>query len=157
MKLYLKQRIFSWFDSYHIYDKNNKIVFEVKGEFALGHFVKIYDKSGIEVGAISQKMLTWFPKFILTDGEANEIGMICRNFSWFKPKYTLTCNDWVIEGDIWAWNYKVVDSQNKVIFTASKKFNITDQYEIDIKDDKNVLLALMIVLAIDLDKCDPNN
>lgn len=43
MKLLFKQRIFSWFDSYDIYDEDGNTVFVVKGQLAWGHKLKIYD------------------------------------------------------------------------------------------------------------------
>lgn len=37
MRLLFKQRLFSWFDSYDIFDENNNVVFTVKGQLAWGH------------------------------------------------------------------------------------------------------------------------
>jgi len=36
MKLLFRQRIFSWFDSYDIYDENGNTVYVVKGQLAWG-------------------------------------------------------------------------------------------------------------------------
>ena len=43
MKLLLKQRFFSWFDSYDIYDEAGNTVYVVKGELSWGHLLRIYD------------------------------------------------------------------------------------------------------------------
>ena len=45
MKLLIKQRIFSWTDSYDIYDENGDVYFTVKGQLSWGHTFKIYDKN----------------------------------------------------------------------------------------------------------------
>lgn len=37
MILRFKQRFFSWFDSYDIYDENGNTVYVVKGQFSWGH------------------------------------------------------------------------------------------------------------------------
>ena len=37
MKLLFKQRLFSWFDSYDIYDEAGNTVYVVKGQFSWGH------------------------------------------------------------------------------------------------------------------------
>ena len=63
MILLLKQRMFSWFDSYDIYDEAGNTVFVVKGELAWGHCMRIYDAIGNELGMIKQKILTFMPKF----------------------------------------------------------------------------------------------
>ena len=62
MKLLFKQRFFSWFDSYDIYDEAGNTLFAVKGELAWVHLIRIYDASGNEVGYIKEKMLTWLPQ-----------------------------------------------------------------------------------------------
>ena len=49
MKLLFKQRFFSWFDSYDIYDESGNTMFVVKGELAWGHLLRIYDAGGNEV------------------------------------------------------------------------------------------------------------
>ena len=43
MKLYFKQRFFSWFDSYDIYDEQENVIFVVKGQLSWGHCLKIFD------------------------------------------------------------------------------------------------------------------
>ena len=45
MKLLFKQRAFTWFDSYDIYDENENTVYVVKGQFSWGHCLKIFDAS----------------------------------------------------------------------------------------------------------------
>ena len=63
MKLLFKQRLFSWFDSYDIYDEAGNTVYVVKGQFSWGHKLAIYDAYGNEVGMVVQKVLTFLPKF----------------------------------------------------------------------------------------------
>lgn len=63
MKLLFKQRLFSWFDSYDIYDEAGNTAFVVKGELAWGHLLRIYNSCGKEVGYIKEKVFTWLPKF----------------------------------------------------------------------------------------------
>ena len=49
MKLLFKQRLFSWFDSYDIYDEAGNTVYVVKGQSSWGHKLVIYDAYGNEV------------------------------------------------------------------------------------------------------------
>ena len=44
MKMLFKQRFLSWFDSYDIYDENDKVLYVVKGEFSWGLCLRVYDK-----------------------------------------------------------------------------------------------------------------
>lgn len=56
MKLLFKQRFFSWFDSYDIYDEEGNTVYTVEGQLAWGHCMKIFDASGNEIGMIQEKI-----------------------------------------------------------------------------------------------------
>ena len=42
MRLLFKQRFFSWFDSYDIYDEDGNTVFTVEGKLAWGHCCLLY-------------------------------------------------------------------------------------------------------------------
>ena len=47
MQLLIKQRVFSWTDTYDVYDEHENPKYFVKAEFfALGHQIHVYDKSG---------------------------------------------------------------------------------------------------------------
>ena len=56
MKLLFRQRFFSWFDSYDIYDENENTVYTVKGQLSWGHCLKIYDVVGREVGTVKERV-----------------------------------------------------------------------------------------------------
>ena len=51
MKMLFKQRMFSWFDSYDIYDEYGNTLFVVKGQLSWGHCLRIFDAAGCPVGA----------------------------------------------------------------------------------------------------------
>lgn len=57
VKLLFKQRLFSWFDSYDIYDEKEQTVYVVKGQLAWGHCLKIFNVYGEEVGTVKEKVL----------------------------------------------------------------------------------------------------
>ena len=63
MKLLFKQRMFSWFDSYDIYDEQGNTVYVVKGQLSWGHCLKIFDACGNEVGTVKERIFTFFLKF----------------------------------------------------------------------------------------------
>ena len=153
MKLLFKQRFFSWFDSYDIYDEAGNTVYVVKGQLAWGHLLRIYDKEGRELGCVKQKLLTWLPKFEMYLGD-NYIGSINKEFSFFEPKFNIDYNGWHVSGDWFEWDYNIFDAFAQDVAIVSKElWNWTDTYVIDIKDPKNALCVLMLVLAIDAEKC----
>lgn len=62
MRLLIKQRVFSWTDSYDVYDENENAKYFVKAEFfSLGHQLHIYDRNDRELGVIRQRLFTLLP------------------------------------------------------------------------------------------------
>ncbi|MBQ8589319.1 MAG: LURP-one-related family protein [Firmicutes bacterium] len=156
MKLLFKQRMFSWFCSYDIYDEAGNVVFVVKGELAWGHLLRIYNAAGREVGYIQEKVLTFLPKFEMYLGN-RYAGSICKEFTFFKPKFNIDYNGWTVDGDWFEWDYNILDSSGRSVANISKQlWNWTDTYVIDVYDPNDAVCALMLVLAIDAEKCSRN-
>ncbi len=153
MKLLFKQRLFSWFDSYDIYDESGNVAFVVKGRMAWGHLLEIYDAVGNHVGTLKEEIFHFLPRFSLYFGDYC-VGQIRKDFTFFKPSFTLDCNGWQVQGDWVEWNYNVIAPNGESVMTAEKQlFNWTDTYVIDVAHTEDALLSLMIVLAIDAVKC----
>lgn len=102
MKLLFKQRLFSWLDSYDIYDENEQTVYVVKGQLAIGHCLNIFDAAGDQLGTVRQKLLTWMPKYEIYEKE-QYIGCISREAFSFRPRYDIDFNGWHIEGGFMEW------------------------------------------------------
>ena len=157
MKLLFKQRFFSWYDSYDIYDEAGNTVYVVKGELSWGHLLRIYDAAGNDLGMIKEKVLTWLPKFEMYLGE-RYIGCISKEFSFFKPRYNIDCNGWQVDGSFMEWDYQVTEPCGALVATVTKElFHWTDTYVIDVVNPADALRALMLVLAIDAEKCSRSN
>ena len=153
MKLLFKQRMFSWFDSYDIYDEQGNTVYVVKGQLSWGHCLKIFDACGNEVGTVKEWIFTFLPKFEVYLG-GNYLGCIQKELSFFKPRYDIDYNGWHIEGNLFEWDYTIQDGAGMPVAVISKQlFNWTDTYEIDVRLPQDALVSLMFVLAIDAEKC----
>ena len=157
MKLLFKQRFFSWLDSYDIFDEAGNTVFSVRGELSWGHLLRIYDGFGNEVGCVKEKVFTWLPHFEMYIGD-NYLGCINKEFSFITPRFNIDFNGWQVEGDWCEWEYTILDSSGSCVATVSKEiWNWTDTYVIDVRDPDDAIYALMLVLAIDAEKCSRNN
>ena len=152
MKLFFKQRAFSWFDSYDIYGERGEVLFRVKGEMAWGHKLKIFDGQGKYVGTVREKKFTWMPQFKLYVGEEC-VGCLRRKFRLFGRKYVLDFNDWEISGNIMGWDYTITDGGEPVATIGKQLLRLTDTYVIDVFRPENALYALMVVLSIDAELC----
>ena len=157
MKLLFKQRFFSWLDSYDIFDENGNTVYTAKGELSFGHQLRIYDSVGTPIALVKQKMLTFMPRFELYVKD-QYLGCISREFSLFTPRYNIDFNGWHVEGNWMEWDYTIIDTSGNCVATITKEiWNWTDTYTIDIPDSQSALGALMLVLAIDAEKCSRNS
>lgn len=156
MKLLFKQRFFSWFDSYDIYDESGNTVYVVKGQLSWGHCLKIFDRYGSEIGTVKERVLTLLPKFEIYE-KNNYIGCISKEFTFIKQKYNIDFNGWHIDGSFMEWDYTIVDSHgNKIAEISKEMLRMTDTYVLDISKPEDALYVLMFVLAIDAEKCSRN-
>ena len=157
MKLLFKQRLFSWLDSYDIYDEAGNTAYTVKGQLSWGHCLKIFDARNREVGTVKEKIFTWRPQFEMYLGD-RYVGCIRKEFTLFRPQFTVDCSGWQVQGEIFEWDYTVLDAALRQVATVSKEvLHWTDTYVLDIADSADALGVLMLVLAIDAEKCSRGN
>lgn len=153
MRLYFKQRFFSWLDSYDIFDESGNTAFTVEGQLSWGHKLAIYDASGEEVGMVKEIVLTFLPKFEMYI-KGQMVGTLSKELTFFKPRYNIDFNGWHVEGDFFEWDYQIEDERGNQVASISKElWHMTDHYVIEVNQSEDALDALMVVLAIDAEKC----
>ena len=152
MKLYFKQRLFSWLDSYEIYDENQQTVYQVEGKLAFGHQFSLLNQQGQIIGQVKEKIRLFVPEFELI--VANQvIGSVKKEVTFFKPHFVVDFNNWEVKGDIFEWEYQVLDANQEIVTTISKDvWQWTDCYKIEVYQDSDALYVVMLVLAIDAQK-----
>ena len=153
MKLLFRQRLFSWFDSYDIYDEMGNVAYTVEGQLSWGHCLHILDPAGGHIATVQERVLTLLPKFELYV-HGSYVGCIHKEFTFFRPSFHIDFTGWQVEGDFWEWDYTILNSGGAQVAAVSKElFHLTDTYVIDVADPEDALCALMLVLAIDAEKC----
>ena len=156
MRLLFKQRLFSWFDSYDIYDEDGRTVYTVEGKLSWGHCLHILDARGEHIGTVQEKVFTLLPKFELYIHD-QYVGSIQKQFTFFQPRFDIDCNGWQVEGSFMEWDYAVTEACGAPVARITKELlNWTDTYVIDVAEPGNALCVLMRVLAIDAEKCSRN-
>ncbi|WP_295610560.1 LURP-one-related/scramblase family protein [uncultured Methanobrevibacter sp.] len=154
MKLLLKQKMFSWFDSYNIYGEDGNIEYKVHGELSLGHKLKIVSPQGEELGEVKEKIISLRPTFDLYE-KGKKIGSIKKKrFNLFGSAYNIESLGWIAQGNFTDWSYSIHDSNRNLVATIDKQLlNLTDTYVMDIVSPQHALHVLMFVIAIDAEKC----
>ena len=131
-------------------------MYVVKGQLSWGHCLHILDAAGNHIGTVKERVLTFLPKFELYEHD-QYIGCIQKEFTFFTPKFDIDCNGWQVEGDFMGWEYEITDGQRQVAAISKELLHWTDTYVIDVADGRDGLCALMVVLAIDAEKCSRNS
>lgn len=153
MRLLIKQRVFSWTDTYDVYDENENARYFVKAEFfTLGHQIHVYDQNGQEVGSIHQRLFTFLPAFEARIG-GRDAGTIQKQLSFFKPKYEIDYNGWRVEGDFLGWDYDVLEGCRAIAHISKELLHWGDTYVIEFDRPEDELLCLLLVIAIDAANC----
>lgn len=153
MKFRIRQRIFSWFDSFDITNEEGNTVFTVRGQLSWGHHLHFFTPQGEDIASVKEAVVTVFPEFAFYV-HGQYAGMLKRRFSPLHPQYDLNFNNWHVSGDFMNRNWQIEDENNRVIATIQRKLlHLSDNYVIDVKEEKDVLYALMLTVAIDAERC----
>ena len=87
MRLLFRQRMFSWFDSYDIYDENGNTVYVVKGQLSWGHLLNIYDAYENKLGYVQERVLTFcLRKTAIVKLFAEILNIRARAVSWLHQQ-----------------------------------------------------------------------
>ncbi len=155
VELYIKQRVFSWGDSYDVYDGQGNPKYRVQSElFSFGHQIHVFDaRTGVEVGSVHQHILSLFKTFDIVIG-GQICGTVQREISLFVPRYTVDYRNWDVEGDFFGWDY-TVNSGTGAVMTISKEWlSWGDTYTLRFQNLADEIPGLLLVIAIDAANCD---
>lgn len=152
MILTFKQKALTLLGKYKVYDQDDNEVYDVQGKFTIPKKFVVCDTSGNEIGAVKGKFIDFFPTFrIFKNGK--EVGYVKKGIKLFGDKFNINFNNWRVDGDIFGWNYTVVDENNNVVATLSKHvINLFDVYTLNIVDPKDALDIMLLAIAIDMEK-----
>ena len=149
MKLYLKQKVFSWVDRFTVWDEAGNDRYYVEGEFfSWGKKLHVSNLTGREVAFIEQKVFSFLPKFfVYVNG--SRIAEIVKEFSFLFPRYSIMGPGWEMEGSFMAHDYQITQSSRPIVTIHKEWMSWGDCYELDIADSADETMALAVVLAID--------
>ena len=157
MRLLIKQRMFTITDNYYVYGERGEVRYEVETEFfRLGHHIHVYDhRTGQEVGSIHQRLSTFLPEFEIVLGGHSQ-GVIRKKFTMLRPKYEVKYRGWSVEGDVFGWDYQVMQGDRRVMTISKELLNWTDTYSLEYQNPADELPGLLLVIAIDAVNCSNN-
>lgn len=149
MKLYIKQKVFSWKDKFYVKDENGNDRYYVEGEFfSLGKKLHIYDMNSNELAFIHQKVMSFLPRFYVYVGGI-QVAEIVKEFTFFRNKYRIEGLGWEVDGDFMDHDYEITHMGRPIVAISKEWFTWGDSYMLDIADNVDPVNALSVVLAID--------
>lgn len=149
MKLYIRQKVFSWVDKFTVRDEYGTDMFFVEGEFlSWGKKLHLSDAEGRGAAFIKEKVWSFLPRFFVYRGDT-EVAEIVKEFTFFKPRYRIEGLGWEVNGSFWEHDYDITDGSRTVVTIHKQWMTWGDCYELDIAGGQDVVTALAVVLAID--------
>ena len=149
MKLYIKEKVFSWTDKFTIKDEYGEDRYTAQGELiSLGKKLHVYDRFGEEVITIRQKVVSLLPRYTIYV-RGRELGQLVKKISFLRPKYVLEGPHWEITGNFMALDFTVTQADRQIFSICREWMTWGDSYCVDIPDPSLELQALAVVLAID--------
>ena len=149
MKLYIKEKVFSWGDKFTVKDAYGEDKYIVEGEvFSWGKKLHVYDRSGREVAFIKQEVWSFLSRYYVFCGD-RQVAEIKKEFTFLFPRYTIAGLGWEIDGSFMAHDYQITKRDRKIVTISKEWMTWGDSYELDIADPADELVALAVVIAID--------
>lgn len=149
MKLYIKQKVFTWGDKFTVKDINGNDRYYVEGEvFSWGKKLHVYDMNGNEAAFIQQKVFSFLPRYFVYVGD-DQVAEIVKEFSFLFPRYSIEGLGWDIEGRFMAHDYEITQNGRPIVTISKEWMTWGDSYELDITDPQDEIVALAVVLTID--------
>ena len=149
MKLYMKEKVFSWNERFTIKDENGWDKYFVEGEFlSLGKKLHLLNINCEEVAFIQQRLLTLMPRFSVSVA-GREIAEIRKEFTFFFQRYIIDGLGWEVDGSVWEHRYEIRKNGRLIVRIDKEWFTWGDSYVLEIADPADEILALAVVLTID--------
>lgn len=149
MRLYIREKVFSWTDKFFVKDEHGEDRYSVQGEFfSWGKKLHVYDMMGREVAFIKQEVFSWMPRFYVFCG-GQQVAEIKKEFTFFFPKYSINGLGWEINGSLTAHDYEITQNGRPIVTIRKEWMTWGDTYELNITNPADELIALAVVLTID--------
>ena len=149
MKLYIKEKVFSWGDKFTVKDAYGEDKYIVEGEvFSWGKKLHVYDRNGREVAFIKQEVWSFLPRFYVFCGD-RQVAEIKKEFTFLFPRYTIEGLGWEIVGSFMAHDYQITKNGRNIVSISKEWMTWGDSYELSISNPQDEIVALAVVLTID--------
>ena len=154
MKLfYIKEKAWTFNDSFDIKDRNREPVYKVKGKlFSFGDSLRLFDMDGQELLHIRQRVISFTSRYHISK-EKRLYGKMVEIVKLFKDKYYLQVTGgprYIIKGDFTAHRYSIYRGNKRVAYISRKWFKWTEHYTVVVVPEEDEELMLSAVIVVDM-------
>ena len=152
--LFIKQKIFSVGGKFTVFDERQQPRYLVEGSFMkIPKTFAITDVSGAPVADITKTVFSFLPRFTVEMG-GMVVATIRKEFSFFKPRYSIDGAELQVSGDWWDMDFTVQRGGQQVARIHRKLLSWADTYQVDVFDDALEPMIISLVIAIDRVRAD---
>ncbi len=154
MRYVMRQKFWSWGDTYKIQDAEGREAFIVKGRvFSWGDKLSFQDSAGEEIAFIRQRLLHWGPTYTI-EREGRVVAEVRKHlFTLLRCKFTVDVpgpDDFEATGNLLDREYRFERHGQTVAEVSKRWFTLTDTYGIEIADTEDPIILLAATVIIDL-------
>ena len=146
MNLYIRQR-FSFRDRFAIQDETGLVRYCVEGQKGFHRRLHLYDPQERVLARLEQTRRVWRFSYDILVGDVM-VARVARG-KGFRPRYEITGLDWLVEGNFGGHDYVITSGEAIIATVRWQMQGLKDNYELEVPDPANALLALCTVLSID--------
>lgn len=147
MKLYIREKVFGWDDSFNVLDENGNRVFKCRGEAGvLGNSFEV-TRERKTVAEIHEKLIKLRPKYTVEIGK--EEFEVIKKAIGIGNNFVVKGLDWDISGDIINHKYEIKKGRETIAKISRRMVAAIDSYELNIEDARNALEVVCCAIAVD--------
>ena len=152
MILFFESRLTSWASRFNVYTEDGEVFCQVCGKIAAAKKFLILDGEENQIGEVRETMLSIPSKLqLIKDGI---VLTSVKKGGFFRSGY-IADNGWSVEGKTKEWNWTVRKSDGTDAVRLSRVLpGASGRNGMVIADDVDPLLAVMMVVAVDSERCE---
>jgi uncharacterized protein YxjI len=151
MRYQIRQRVFSFGDSFTIKDGYGNDAFRVRGKvFSLGNKLTIESLNGEELVYIEQQLFKFLPQYTIYMG-GSDVATVRKEFTFFTPRFQIESvyGSYEMEGEIFSHEFQILKNGRVVAAVSKAWFSLSDTYGAEISDSEDQAFMLAMVIVID--------
>jgi len=149
---YLKQAVFSFADSFKVYDEHQRVAYHARAKLLSVNRQYMIYRGGDDrlLFTMKRRIFSFMPHYDLYDPTDRLIAVMKKRFAFLKNTIDIesTGKHYLLQGSIWAHNFTLA-CDGQIVLTVQKRIlSWGDTYELQVADnadcDKMIAFAIMI-------------